>query len=454
MKIETLLNSMVRDLWVDLQEPAVGWQLLVLAACLLAARLLERRLLAWWASAQPSAGALPIGAGSGSGSGSEHAEGELSAAARPGIALRMALQTIGRVLLPAFALGLVLVARPVLALWHKTNLLRVAIVLLIALVLARAIVYAVSRFSRTRGVAAFKRLLVALVWVTVALHLTGYWSDVVEFLEAVVLTVGRQHVSLWSVLSGGFWVIVTLLVSMWLGGVLEARLLVSGVGDPGVRAVLGRVLRALLLMLAVLVGMSLVGLDITALSVFGGALGVGIGLGLQRIASSYISGFVVLLERRVRIGDVISVDKYTGQVREIRTRFTIVASGDGWEAIVPNELLMTNTVQNFSQQRQVRLVSALCIAYGCDIERLLGQLRDAAAAHPVVLPAPPPLALLRGFGSDGFNVEVGYSIADPALRAPTESDVNRALWRVLEEAGVSPAPARRDIVLRKDSLQG
>ena len=284
-----------------------------------------------------------------------------------------------------------------------------------------------------------------LVWTAVGLYVTGYWADVVEFLEAVVFTVGKQHVSLWTMLSGGFWVVVTLLFAMWLGGVLEARLLSAGGGDPSVRAVLGRILRAVLLLVAVLVGMSLVGLDITALSVFGGALGVGIGLGLQRIASSYVSGFVVLLERRVRSGDIISFEKYTGQVRDIRTRYTIVASGEGWEAIVPNELLMTNTVQNYSQQRQVRLASTLTVGYDHDVEQVLALMLQAAAAHPNVLPAPAPAAMLKGFGPDGFALEVGYSVADPAVRGPTESDVNRAVWRALRGAGVAPAHPQRHL---------
>lgn len=422
MKLETLLNSLARDFWLDLQEPAVGWQLGTLALCLGCAWWIERRLLRWWARSAPSrAGVEAAGA------------------------MRAAMGAIGRVLFPSFALLLVLVARPVLGVWHKTNLLRVAIALLIALALARAIVHAVSNYSRTRGLAAFERLLVGLVWTAVALYVTGYWADVVEFLEAVVFTVGRQHVSLWTMLSGGFWVVVTLLFAMWLGGVLEARLLSAGGGDPGVRAVLGRILRAVLLLVAVLVGMSLVGLDITALSVFGGALGVGIGLGLQRIASSYVSGFVVLLERRVRIGDIISVDKYTGQVRDIRTRYTIVASGEGWEAIVPNELLMTNTVQNFSQQRQVRVTSTLTVGYEHDVEQVLALMQQAAAGHANVLAAPAPAAMLKGFGPDGFALEVGYSVADPAVRGPTESEVNRAVWRALRGAGVAPAPAQRHV---------
>ena len=307
MKTETLLNSMVRDLWLDLQDPAIVWQLGTLAACLLVAWIVERRVLRWWHASQPT---LQI-------RGSD-----------------AALQAIGRILWPAFAMLLVAAVRPVLAVWHKTNALRLAVVLLLAYALIQTIVFMVSKLMRTRAIAAFERVLVALVWAGVALYVTGYGVDVVEFLDALVFPIGKQRVSLWTILSGGFWVMLTLLVALWVGRVLETRLLAIDSGDLAVRTVLGRILRAALILVAVLVGLSLVGLDITALSVFGGALGVGLGLGLQRIASSFISGFVVLLERRVRIGDLITVDKYTGRVSEINTRFTIVRSGEDRKSVV------------------------------------------------------------------------------------------------------------------------
>ncbi len=417
MKTETLLNSMVRDLWLDLQDPAIVWQLGTLAACLLVAWIVERRVLRWWHASQPT---LQI-------RGSD-----------------AALQAIGRILWPAFAMLLVAAVRPVLAVWHKTNALRLAVVLLLAYALIQTIVFMVSKLVRTRAIAAFERVLVALVWAGVALYVTGYGVDVVEFLDALVFPIGKQRVSLWTILSGGFWVMLTLLVALWVGRVLETRLLAIDSGDLAVRTVLGRILRAALILVAVLVGLSLVGLDITALSVFGGALGVGLGLGLQRIASSFISGFVVLLERRVRIGDLITVDKYTGRVSEINTRFTIVRSGDGWEAIVPNELLMINPVQNHSLHARMRLRSSVLVGFDTDVARVSALLVEAAAAHPRVLQTPAPTAMLLSLGPDGLLIELGYSIGDPENGVQAvQSDVNRAVWASLKAHDVAvTAPTR------------
>ncbi len=417
MKTETLLNSMLRDLWLDLQEPAILWQLGALAVCFLAAWVLERRVLRWWHEANPGQMLRSSGA---------------------------ALQAVGRILWPSFALLLVLVARPVLAVWHNTNALRLAIVLLLAYALIQTIVFMVSKLVRTRAIAAFERVLVALVWTGVALHLTGLDSDVIDFLESVVIPMGKQRVSLWTILSGGFWVMLTLLAALWVGRVLETRLLAVDSGDLSVRTVLGRILRAALLMVAILIGLSLVGLDITALSVFGGALGVGLGLGLQRIASSFISGFVVLLERRVRIGDLITVDKYTGRVSEINTRFTVVKSGDGWEAIVPNEMLMIQPVQNLSLHGRMRLRTTVLVGYASDVDRVAGLLVAAAAGHPRVLQTPAPAALLLALGPDGLLMELGYSIGDPENGTQSvQSDVNRAVLASLKANGVEvTAPTR------------
>ena len=437
MKIDTLLNSMLRDLWVDLQSPAVLWQLGTLAICLALAWVLDQRVLRWWQSTR--AQRLPPGGSPGG----AQATGGIGAAPQ---AASTAIQAVGRVLFPLFALGLVVTARPVLGIWHKTNLLRLAIALLVAFALVRVIVFAVSKLARTPALAAFERLLVALVWIVVALHVTGYVGEVVDFLESVVFPMGKQRVSLWTILSGAFWVMLTLLVALWIGGVLEARLLALESGDAGVRAVLARVVRAVLLLLAVLIGLSLVGLDITALSVFGGALGVGLGLGLQRIASSYISGFVVLLERRVRIGDLVSVDKYTGFVTEIRSRFTIVKSGEGWEAIVPNELLMVNPVQNFSLAPHVRMKTSLTLGYDTDLDRVLPLLAETAATIPAVLAEPAPAAMLTSFGADGFTVDVAYSIGGPDRgRGAAQSEVNRAIWRLIRREQVTLPYPQRDI---------
>lgn len=417
MALASPLDSLLREFVADLSGPGVGWQL---GAVLLSIALgwglsrLVVRGVAGGVSRVPEA----------------------------------ALQALRRLWFPLLSLACLTVAQPILAGWERTHVVHLAQVLMIALAAIRLVVHVLSRLAPTQAIAAFERTLVGLIWVSVALYVSGYGAELRGVLEAIEFAVGRHHLSLWHLLSGGFWMLVVLLLALWLGAVLEAKLLAADSGDLAVRVVLGRILRAALTLAALLLGMSLVGLDITALSVFGGALGVGLGLGLQRIASSYISGFVILLERRIRIGDTIVVDRFRGQVVEIRTRFTIVRSGEGWEAVVPNELLMTSPVQNFSQQPQLRFRTALTLPYGADLTALAPQLVAAAAAHPRVSSEPGPGFSLIGFGPDGLNVELAYSIGEPEIsRSVAQSEVNLALWKCLRDAGVSPAPAQRRVEL-------
>ena len=186
-------------------------------------------------------------------------------------------------------------------------------------------------------------------------------------------------------------VVVTLLVTLWLGSSLEARLMRADRIDMNLRVVLARVGRAFMVLLALLLGLSFAGLDLTVLSVFGGALGVGLGLGLQKIASNYVSGFIILLDRSLRIGDLISVDKFYGMVARINTRYTVVQAFDGTEAIVPNEMLVSLPVTNHSfNDRRIRLAFKVFLRYGADLDRALRLAIDAAAAQPRVLKDPPP----------------------------------------------------------------
>ena len=227
-----------------------------------------------------------------------------------------------------------------------------------------------------------------------------------------------------------------MLAALWLGGFLETRLLATDALDASLRPVFSRLLRALALMVAVLLGLSLVGLDITALSVFGGALGVGIGLGLQRIASNYISGFIVLIERMVRIGDIVRVDAYTGEVRAIRTRFTVIRSGDGIEYIVPNEMLTSLPVQNFTTTGSLRAKTTVQIAYSSDVQKAARLAVEAALATPRVLPSPPPVALLTEFAADGLTLDVSFSVGQVQVRGGVQSEVNQAILRAFQANGI------------------
>lgn len=454
MAVPKLRSEHVGDrlavLWDDLQEPAVLGQFAVLAFCLaagwwLARRLLERPLRERLRKQAEADGTITVGAAPVPGA--AHPRGVGAAAA---VALRAGIDALVRALWPLASLLLVLAARPLLERFHKASLLDVAVPLLGSFALLRALVYAAQRsFPNSAWLGPVLRTVAACVWVGVALHLAGLAQPVVDALDGIVLPLGKNRVSVLVVLQATLTVAVSLLLALWAGSAIESRLMRAGSLDSSLRAVLARVLRAVLLLVAVLVALSSVGLDLTVLSVFGGALGVGLGLGLQRIASNYVSGFIILLDRGLRIGDQISVDKYSGRVTQIKTRYTVLRSPDGTEAVVPNELLVAQPVLNHSfADPKVRLAIQLALGYDADIDRAFELMRAAAAAHPRILDDPAPAAFVSGFNPDGLAVELAFWIKDAELGTlPVRSDVSREVLAALRAAGVPlPRPPHEPFV--------
>jgi small-conductance mechanosensitive channel len=370
-----------------------------------------------------------------------------------GHALKFSIEGVRRLAFPVAAQLFLWVGEGVLRATRlvgaaDTQLLRLAMTLLLALASIRLLVFVLRRvFRSAQWLVTGERLLAGIIWVAVALHVTGLLEDTIGWLEATQLPLGAARVSLWAVLTGSVSVIITLLATLWLGSSIEDRLMRADSLDINLRAVLSRVLRAVLVLLGVLMALSLAGLDLTVLSVFGGALGVGLGLGLQRIASNYVSGFIILLDRSIRIGDLVTVDKYGGTVSRIETRYTVLRGADGSEAIVPNELLVATAVNNqtFSDKKQ-RLVLRLTVPWGTDLA-LLGQLEAAARTQDGVLQEPAPQALLLGFAGGGLELELAFSVleADLVRRQAIQSRVAHAMVATLQAHGVTPGPTAAEL---------
>jgi small-conductance mechanosensitive channel len=203
--------------------------------------------------------------------------------------------------------------------------------------------------------------------------------------------------------------------------------------------------RALLLLVGLLLAMSAAGIPLGALSVFGGALGVGIGFGLQKLAANYVSGFVILAERSLRIGDTVKVDGFEGRITDISTRYTVIRALNGRESIVPNEMLITQRVENSSlADPKVMISTAVQVAYGTDLGKLMPLMTSSVAAVPRVIDEPGPVVQLTNFASDGLELAVYFWINDPENgQGSVKSDVNLALLRTLDAAGVEiPYPQR------------
>lgn len=364
--------------------------------------------------------------------------------------MRVGGESFARVLSPLLVLTLIVIAKPLLARWHHINLLRVAIPLVTSFVLIRLAFYVLRRiFVRGGQVGSFmllfEKVFAILVWAGVAIYITGLWPELIRYLEEVVIPVGRNKIPLLVIWQAAASVIVTLLLALWAGAALEDRLMQLDTVHSSLRAVMARMGRALLIVVAVLLSLSSVGIDLTVLSVFGGALGVGIGLGLQKIASSYVSGFVILLERSLAVGDMVAVDKYYGKVTQINTRYTIVQGLDGIESVVPNDMLVSSPVQNYSlTDRALRLATHVSVGYQTDIDDVIRWLEEATTSVARVSKKPAPQAMLVKFGADGLELEIGFWIADPENgRLNVLSDVNRAIWAALQNHQITiPYPQR------------
>ncbi|MGO4378366.1 mechanosensitive ion channel family protein [Pseudoduganella sp. RAF19] len=363
---------------------------------------------------------------------------------------RFGVESFSRVVGPLAIVCLLVVSKAVLARWHHVNLIKLALPIFGSLVVIRFAFYLLRKvFARGGEVGAkilvFEKVFQLLVWLGFVLYITGIWDDIYAFLDDTYLPLGKHHVSIAAILQGAISVVVLLMLAMWAGAALDDRLMNMQSLNSNLRVVFARVGRALLIVVAVLVSLSLVGIDLTVLSVFSGALGVGLGLGLQKIASNYVSGFIILLDRSLSIGDMITVDKYSGQVTHINTRYTVLQSLDGVESIVPNEMLVSGAVQNSSLSNKWLALSAkVSVAYDTDIDVVLKLLEEAAASIPRVSKERAPSGQLQNFGADGIDLAVVFWIEDPENgKGGVTSDVNRAIWKSLKQNGISvPFPQR------------
>ena len=421
---ENQIAELLIDLWRDVQQPAIFWQVGVLAVCLFIAWLITRQVKAVLRRRRAADPSLAAGAGE---------------------------EGLRRVVFPLTALALVMVARLVLANWHHTNLLKLAVPLLLAMAVVRLTVHALKRsFPRAGWLASFERAFAFGAWVVVALHLSGVLPTVIDGLEQVSFSIGKAKVNLWMLLQGALTVFVTVLVALWVAGVIESRLMRTEGLDGNLKLVFTRLSRGLLVVLAVAIGLPLVGIDLTALSVFGGALGVGLGFGMQKIAANYVSGFILLLDRSIRMGNLISVGNERGIVSQITTRYTVLKGMTGIESIVPNETLVGSIVQNETfTDPKVRVAVPIQVGYATDLEKEMAIMIEAAQAQPRVMEDPAPGAFLESFADSGINLQLGFWIRDPAEGTlGIRSAINMQIWRRFKEEGIEiPFPQREVRVL-------
>jgi small-conductance mechanosensitive channel len=300
-------------------------------------------------------------------------------------------------------------------------------------------------FPHSAALRAAERLFIYAVAALSLLWVTGWLPEFLTQLESVHLSFGKTHLDLRTLIEGLVSCVAVLIFSLWLSALLERELIEPALEDLSLRKVASNVLRGTLLVLGLLFSMSALGLDLTALSVLGGAFGVGLGLGLQKLAANYVSGFVILLERSIRIGDYVKIDDFEGKITDIKTRFTLIRSYSGRESIVPNEQLLTQRVENLSlNDPHVLLHTAIVLGYDVEVPRIQAMLCEAALSCSRVLADPAPSALLDAFEADGLKFKLFFWILDPDQgQQKALSEVNCAILERVKAMGLRiPVPQR------------
>jgi small-conductance mechanosensitive channel len=355
-------------------------------------------------------------------------------------------RVVDGVLFPTLALALAWGAmHGLLALARPVTLFKLALPVLASLLMIRLGVRVLRvAFPKSPFVRALERTLSWLVWLWLALWLTGLLPAVLTELEDVHWKVGTAKVTLRSIVEGTVTAGLVLVLVLWVSAAIEAQLLKgAGQGNLSLRKIAANAVRALLLFVGLLLALSAAGIDLTALSVLGGAIGVGLGFGLQKLASNYVSGFVILAERSLRIGDFVKVDGFEGRITDIATRFTVIRAPNGRESIVPNELLITQRVENLSlSDSRVLLTTTVQVPYGTDLDMLIPRLEAEVRGVPRVLAEPAPAVQLHHFGADGLELNVLFWIGDPD-HGGARPAVNLVLLRTLNQLGIEvPYPQR------------
>ncbi len=301
------------------------------------------------------------------------------------------------------------------------------------------------------------RLTLAL-WLAIAAEYLGWLDPIINTLDSIGVAAGRSRITVWSVLKLLFTLTLFVLVAAWISRWVERRLKRLSNLAPSTRIGIAKFANAFLIGLSILMGLNAAGVDLTALTVLTGAIGLGLGFGLQSIAANFVSGFVLLMDRSIKPGDVISLSGQSGTstenfgwVQELRGRYVVVRDRDGVEMLVPNQQLIQNSVINWSYtDPRIRLKLPIRVSYRDDPELALQILLTACEGQPRVLSDPAPVSRLMHFSDSGIELELRFWISDPQEGVNNvRSEVNRAIWRLFKEHKITIPVAQREIVVNR-----
>lgn len=397
------INVLWKEIVQDLSTVSALWQLLVIAVVLTVSGLLNLHL-----RKQIQAGKVNV-------------------------VYKMLLGGIERLFFPFVAFLLLVTARYSLQHWMHIGLLKLAARMLLAMIIIRGVVYILRYvFSPSAWLHSFERVITWTVWVIVALHISGFLAPALQVLEDVQFSAGKQKLNLLLLIQGALTIVVTMLVALWLSRMIELRLMASADINSNWRVIMVKLVRMVAVVIALLMSMAAVGIDITMLSVFGGALGVGLGFGLQKIASNYVSGFIILMDKSLHLGDIITISSHYGIVKELRSRYMVLRKQDGTEIIVPNEMMITDVVINHTTAaHKAKVPVQVQISYESDLDLAMQLLREVGKTHErTILDDNAVDVTIKSFGQYGIDLLLAVWVLNPEeATAKLQSEIYYEIWQ-------------------------
>ncbi|WP_372625891.1 mechanosensitive ion channel family protein [Arsukibacterium sp.] len=418
------LNEIGRSVLTSVQQFDFWWQLLALATALLLASLANQRLQALLEK--------------------QHV---LDTGLR-----HLAVRSIQRLLWPLTALAVLIPAKIVFEMnTLPVQILEVAVPVLVALAVIRLVVYILRKaFNVSPLLKSSENALAGIIWFGVLLHLAGWLPGILAVLESLAMTVGETRISVLAVLKLILMIALAFTLAIWLAEFISRRVQRSAHISPSMQVGFAKFSKFLLITIAFLVALNAVGINLSSLAVFGGALGVGLGFGLQRIASNFISGFILVFDRSIKPGDIITVGDKFGWVEQLNARYVVVRNREGVDTLIPNENLITSEVINWSYaDTNVRLIIKVQISYDDDPEQALALMLDCAKVSPRILTEPPPTVRLMEFADSGIELQLRVWIADMEKgTGEIRSDINLAIWRAFKANKITIPYPQRDLHIK------
>lgn len=369
---------------------------------------------------------------------------------------RFLLRGSGYIIFPVIMLIIVYLGSSILQLYKITTpILNIIIPLLLSLAAIRISVYSLRRaFSKNKNLKAWEGFVSMTIWSLVALHLLGWLPELLATLDRSAINFGDNRISILSVIKFVIIAGVYIIAARWLAVLIEQRAKKSKIINSSMQVGLSKFSSVILYSIAIIIALNSVGIDLTTLTVFGGAIGVGLGFGLQRIASNFISGFILLFDRSIKPGDVISIGNRFGWVVALHARYIVVKDRDGVETLIPNENIITSEVTNWSySDKHVRVKIPVQISYNDDVENAMQLMLDCCQVSARVLKNPEPSVRLTSFEDSGIKLELRLWLDDPEQGVGSvKSDINLAIWKAFKQHKITIPFPQRDVHIVTEGL--